>query len=386
MTTIVVHGGNTMHWFAFCPNPRCAYHREAPSWPWAWAIGWYTTKAFGKVPRFRCPRCGRRFSTQTFSTHYYLKRPIAYRELLFRLVNGGSLRGMSRALGCSLSLLTNRIDRLARQGIALHAQMLLTPRIPEDICIDGFVSFDGSQYFPSEIPIAVGRTSCFVLEVSHCSRRRSGTMRTAQRAKAKTLYATAPLERGAIARSFREVLSSCLALHPSSPAHPFVLITDQKPDYARVVRHLPAFWGEGAPRLVHLTVASRLPRTVHNPLFPSNYLDRELRKDLANHHRETPCFSRNVANGMMRLWAYLAWHNYLKPFRIRWPTSLHPRTHAEACGIKASLMHHLEHRFFSARAFLSRSPLTPPMLKTWKKLWQTPGTHKPAYLPALALD
>ncbi len=375
-----------MHWFAFCPNPRCAYHRQAPSWPWAWAIGWYSTKAFGKVHRFRCPRCGRRFSTQTFSTHYYLKRPIAYREVLFRLVNGGSLRGMSRALGCSLSLLTNRIDRLARQGIALHAQMLQKRRSTEDICIDGFVSFDCSQYFPSEIPIAVGRSSCFVLEVSHCSRKRSGTMRKAQKAKAKTLYASLPLERGAITRSFSDVLQSCLALQPPQPQSPFVLITDEKPDYARVVHHHPAFWGDRDSRLVHLTVSSRLPRTFHNPLFPSNYLDRELRKDLANHHRETSCFNRNVANGMMRLWAYLAWHNYLKPFRIRRPASHQPRSHAEASGIDPSLLHNLEQRLFSTRAFLSLSPLTPPMRKTWQKRWLTPGTQKPAYLPSLALD
>ncbi len=248
-----------MHWFAFCPNPRCAYHHEAPSWPWASAIGWYATKAFGKVHRFRCPRCGRRFSTQTFSTHYYLKRPIPYRELLFRLVNGGSLRGMSRALRCSLSLLTNRIDRLARQGLALHAQMLHTHRIPEDICIDGFVSFDRSQYFPCEIPIAVGRSSAFVLELSHCSRKRSGCMRPAQKAKAKTLYASIHLEPGAIARSFSEVLSSCLTLQPTAPSHPFVLITDEKPDYAPSCTISSAFWTDGPRRLVHLIVSSRLP-------------------------------------------------------------------------------------------------------------------------------
>jgi len=375
-----------MHWFAFCPNPNCAYHREAPSWAWAYAIGWYSTKAFGKVHRYRCPRCGTRFSTQTFSTQYYLKRPIAYRELLFRLVNGGSLRGMSRALGCSLSLLTNRIDRLARQGIALHAQMLQTRRSTEDICIDGFVSFAGSHYFLSEIPLAVGRTSCFVLEVSHCSRKRSGSMRTDQKAKAKALYATVRLERGAIARSFSEVLSTSLAVHPPSATHPFVLITDEKPDYARVVRHHALFWGEGGSRLVHLRVSSHLPRTVHNPLFASNYLDRELRKDLANHHRQTLCCTRNVANGMMRLWAYLAWHNYLKPFRIRGPASHRPRTHAEASGIEARLLQDVEPRLFAQRAFLSRSPLTPPMLKTWQKRWQTPGMHKPAYIPCLALD
>jgi len=81
---------------------------------------------------------------------------------------------------------------------------------------------------------------------------------------------------------------------------------------------------------VHLRISSHLPRTIHNPLFSSNYTDRELRKDLANHHRESVCFNRNVANGMLRLWAYLMWHNYLKPYRIRWPKGRRPATHAEA--------------------------------------------------------
>lgn len=374
-----------MHWFAFCPNPQCAYHQEAPSTPWAYAIGWYVTKAFGKVRRFRCTHCGRSFSTQTFSTHYYLKRIVSYRDVLQRLAGGESLRGMGRALGCSLSLLTNRLERLGRQGIALHAGMLRQRQFREDICIDGFVSFDCSQYFPSEIPIAVGRTSGFVVDVSHCNRKRSGSMRKEQKAKAQALYAKVRLERGGIGRSFGEVLATSLALEPGRLQRPFVLITDEKPDYARVVRHLRAFWGGHGMWLVHLRISSHLPRTIHNPLFASNYIDRELRKDMANHHRESVCYNRNVANGMLRLWAYLMWHNYLKPYRIRWPKGRRPATHAEASGIEAAALEHVDRSFFEARAFLSRSSLRPTMARSWKKGWRTPGKEKAEYLPKLAL-
>jgi len=41
-----------------------------------------------------------------------------------------------------------------------------------------------------------------------------------------------------------------------------VLITDEKPDYARLVRKLAAYWGEGEGRLVHLRISSHLPRTI----------------------------------------------------------------------------------------------------------------------------
>jgi lambda repressor-like predicted transcriptional regulator len=374
-----------VHWFAFCPNPGCAYHKAAPDRPWAWATGWYATKAFGKVRRYRCSCCGKSFSTQTFSTHYYLKRILSYRELLYRLAAGESLRGMSRSLGCSLSLLANRFERLARQGMALHGELVRQARQTEDICIDGFVSFDCSQYFPSEIPIAAGRESGFVLDVSHCTRRRSGSMRPEQKAKARQLYAKVSLERGGIGRSFREVLSTSLALQPGTLRRPFVLITDEKPEYAREVRTLAALWGEHGALLVHEKVSSRLPRTFHNPLFASNYLDRELRKDLASHHRETVCYNRNVSNGMLRLWAYLVWHNYLKPYRIRWAKGRRPLTHAQARGIAPEALKDVGVRLFEVRAFLSRSTLSVSMARSWKKEWKTPGKAKAEYVPKLAL-
>ncbi|MDQ7795412.1 MAG: hypothetical protein RDU47_01430 [Spirochaetia bacterium] len=77
---------------------------------------------------------------------------MALPDIVARLVSGESLRAMSRNLAVSLNLLSNRIDRLTRQAIALHSICLASRAGYDDICIDGFVSFDTSQYFPSEIP------------------------------------------------------------------------------------------------------------------------------------------------------------------------------------------------------------------------------------------
>ncbi|MGB9686678.1 MAG: hypothetical protein ACPLYX_09300 [Rectinema subterraneum] len=315
-----------------------------------------------------------------------MKRPIPLPDVLGRITSGESLRAISRNLSVSLRLVTNRIDRLARQAIALHAQALSSRVSTDDICIDGFVSFDGSQYFPSEIPIAITAHSQFVLDFSHASRRRSGSMTPAQKEKASLLYARCPLERGAIARSFREVLENALELQPPAPRRPFVLITDEKPDYQRVLHRLAAFRNQTEERrLVHWTIWSKLPRTIHNPLFSSNYIDRELRKDLAHHHRETVCFNRNVANGMMRLSLYLLAHNYLKPFRIRAPQGSRPCSHAEAAGIPASWVRLFAHSLTGGmRMFLSRLRLSATLKRTWEKGWKTPGNEKAAYVPKYA--
>lgn len=375
-----------MQQFPFCPNPRCRWHKEAPGGEWAKAKGFYVTKAFGRIQRFQCKACQKTFSSQTFSLSYYVKRPIPLDDVVGRVTNGESLRAISRNLSVSVRLVTNRIDRLARQAIGLHAKALPSMVNADDICIDGFVSFDGSQYFPSEIPIAITAHSQFVLDFSHASRRRSGSMTSAQKERAGLVYARCPLERGAIARSFRETLESALALQPPRPRRPFVLITDEKPEYQRVLHRLAAFRNQTEEsRLVHWTIWSKLPRTIHNPLFSSNYIDREMRKDMAHHHRETVCFNRNVANGMMRLSLYLLVHNYLKPFRIRAPRGSHPGSHAEAAGIPAFWVREFARSLTGGmRMFLSRVNLSVTFGRTWVKGWKTPGKEAAEYLPKYA--
>jgi|GEM_PF-4274898 len=56
-------------------------------------------------------------------------------------------------------------------------------------------------------------------------------------------------------------------------------------------------------RATHRRYSSRLPRTVGNPLFPVNYIDRECRKDMAEYVRETIRFARSA-------------HNFFKPWSL----------------------------------------------------------------------
>ena len=59
----------------FCPRPRCRYHLSASGWRWT-RFGSYTRQCRPRtIPRFRCGHCRATFSSQTFSTTYYLKRP-----------------------------------------------------------------------------------------------------------------------------------------------------------------------------------------------------------------------------------------------------------------------------------------------------------------------
>ena len=368
----------------FCPSTSCQNHLKPQTLDWFRPYGFHLTKAFGLVPRFKCLDCGRTFSAQTFSIDYYAKRIVDYHDLAGRHSGSMSLRGTARTIKASCGTVQNRLERLDRQIIALQADLRTKAAPTEAICIDGFVSFDGSQFFPSEIPIAISSDTQFVFDLSHASRRRSGRMTPAQEEKAKDLYATIPIEKGGIQRGFRDILDSLSRCHPPLPGRPLSLVTDEKLEYVWELRAHPLFLNQDAEhRIEHRQVSSKAPRTTGNPLFSSNYIDREIRKDQANHHRETMCFSRNVANGMARLSLYLFLHNYHKKFRIKEPVRA-DEVHAEKAGIPRSLIREGLRAAFTRRAFLSRISLTSTLERIWKKDFVTPGLKTHGRLPAFA--
>ena len=60
----------------FCPNPNCPYHRQLTSgWRYKKA-GFFRRQARPhRIQRFTCLHCSRSFSSQTFSTTYWQRKP-----------------------------------------------------------------------------------------------------------------------------------------------------------------------------------------------------------------------------------------------------------------------------------------------------------------------
>jgi transposase-like protein len=370
----------------FCPHAACTNHLH-PVGRWWSRDGFHETKAFGIVRRFVCKQCGKSFSVQTFSVHYYAKRRIDLVQLERLSCSGMSLRALSRHLGCTCDTVQNRIDRLSRQGVALHAALRIRADHHEDVCFDGFVSFDRSQYFPNDIGISISSRSRFVLGLTHATTRRAGAMREAQKERRDLLYRGLAFERKAVERSFAQHLDRLARERAPLPRRPLVIITDEKAEYRRAfARHALFVDQDGDHRAVHATVSSKQPRTVRNPLFASNYFDREIRKDRADQRRETTCFARDGANGLSRLSVYAVYHNYAKRFLIK-ARKGEERTHAEVAGIERTLVEEGRKEFFGMRAFLTRLALDGMDEAIWKKAIYRPERGKVAggRLPQFAL-
>jgi hypothetical protein len=369
----------------FCPRPDCPYHEHPPKSLWWRSAGTHRTICFGQVLRFQCLHCFHTFSTQTFSTNYYAKRKIDYRRLELLLSSSMSLRSLGRTFDCSCGSILNRVDRLSRQALASHSRLRPQARRDEDVCIDGLVSFDRSQYFPNNITLSVTSKSRYVLSFTHATLRRSGKMRSEQKEKRNQLYRGIEFESRPLERSFTALLDELDRDRPPGKTKPLIIITDEKKEYERafLAHRLYRKQDEGH-RVVHRTVNSRLPRTCFNPLFPSNYLDREIRKDQASHRRETTCLGRNVANGLSRMACYLDWHNYSKRFLIK-AQVLENETHGEEAGIPREEIESSRSKMFEWRSFFTLTELDATETKIWGKSFPTPGIKKKAYLPAFAL-
>ncbi len=183
--------------------------------------------------------------------------------------------------------------------------------------------------------------------------------------------------------SFQRVASEGLSVLSDSGRPSLTLWTDEHQAYPRAIAASPCLAAlRGASRIEHRTVSSRKARTRDNPLFPVNYLDRELRKDLHEHVRETVCFGRNVNRQMERLALYQWWHNYRKPHRARGD----PRSHAEVAGYDPGRIREGLRSIWKERAWLSLTALTEAMRDSWLRNRPTPLKVGKDYLPRFAWD
>jgi transposase-like protein len=290
-----------------CPRTDCRFHRCALGWRWI-RHGCYARRAAPqRIARFRCVHCGHTFSTQTFSTTYWLQRPDLLTPTAYRLLTCSGYRQIAREARCSPTTVLRQAARLGRHALlSLHALRPPGP-VAEPLVIDGFESFAYSQYHPLHLNLVVGARSHFAYAFTHAPLRRKGRMTARQQRRRTALEARhgRPDPR-AIERAMAEALTLA-APHPQ----PLTVRSDEHGDYPRALGRLTGY------AVVHQRTSSRAARTAGNPLFAANRLDLLLRHHSANHKRETIAFSKRHQAVVERAAWLLVWQNWSKPFSER---------------------------------------------------------------------
>ena len=326
----------------FCPNACCASHSPTTrSWRWVRAGFFRRLTAPQRLQRFRCDHCRRHFSTQTFSTRYWLKRPELLVETFHALTHCTGFRQLARKHGCSPQTILAQAMRLGRHCLLFRALHRPRGQPDEPWVLDGLRTFEYSQYQPSEYHLVLGQHSHFTHGFTHSELRRSGTMTARQRrrrAELERVYGRpdpASTERE-VARLLAIVTRGALAIE---------LHSDEHAAYPRAIARLAGVV------IRHLTISSRAARTWRNPLFALNVFDSLVRHSCANHKRETIAFSKSVASGLARMWVFVTWRNYIKWFSERRREGT-PAMRAGVCTQRWSVRRLLERRLFPWRIAL----------------------------------
>lgn len=255
-----------------------------------------------RVQRYRCCHCRRRFSDQTFLATYWLKRPQCYLPIAHGLVAGSCLRQLGRSFGLSPQTVLRHANRIGRHCALFHEQLRPRGEITEALALDGFISFEYSQFHPTSYNILTGCQSHYFYGFTASEQRRSGRMTSRQKKRRRELELKfgRPDPR-AVEKDVAELLRIACA-----GATKLVLHSDEHQDYPLAIKAVPHL------EVDHRTISSRASRTPMNPLFPVNLTDQLIRHSGANHKRETIAFPKRRQMAIWRLQLFVTWRNYIK--------------------------------------------------------------------------
>ena len=288
-----------------CPNPDCKYANDLhPGWPFKRAGYFWRRAQPRRIRRFRCKHCGVYFSSQTFATTYYLKRPDILPRLLTLTTGCMANRQIADHLRVSPTTVDNQLNRLGRHCLLLHQHLTADLKQPSTIVFDGFESFELSQYHPFHFHTAVDCQTAFFLDFTDSPLRRKGRMTPQQRRKRQLLeerYGRPDPQ--AVRKDVHELLDRVVKENS-----PVTFRSDDHRSYRPAIRRLRA-------RIRHEVTSSHDPRDRHNPLYEINLLDLLIRHAGANHKRETIAWSKRRHGAALRLMVFLVWRNYVRP---RW--------------------------------------------------------------------
>jgi len=287
-----------------CPRAECNSHDGAGTWRFKKKGFFRRHSGRRRIQRYLCQHCGRSFSSQTFRTSYWLKRPDLQQPLFWRLVACSAFRQIAAEYAVSPSTIQRHTERLGRHCLLFHERLRARSEAGrlEPLVLDGFRSFEFGQYWPFDLNLLVGAESHFLYGFNEAELRRSGAMTSGQkrhRAQVEKRHGRpAPhATRDAVQELVERIVPEGGVVRIESDDHPA---------YPRAFARL-------RERIIeHRTTSSRARRTPANPLFPANLADLLLRHTGANHKRETIAFSKRRQGAMYRAAVFTVWRNYVK--------------------------------------------------------------------------
>jgi hypothetical protein len=169
------------------------------------------------------------------------------------------------------------------------------------VVVDGFESFEYSQYFPIHHHVAVEKDTDFFIYFTDSPLRRKGRMKPEQKKRRDHLESRLGRpDSKAIERDMKELLEVTLKGSMSA-----VVYSDDHRAYLRSIRQVDC-------RVRQEITPGSDHRDQNNSLWEVNLLDLLIRHCSSNHKRETIAWSKRRQGSAERLAIFLVWRNYMK--------------------------------------------------------------------------
>ncbi len=260
-----------------------------------------------------CLACKRSFSTRTFSVTYWMKRRNLIEDVFMKTVGGMANRQIARDLKVNPGTIDRVLDRMGRHCLLFHIKNLQKSCAPKEIVVDGFVTFEQSQYFPFHQHNAVEKETDFFIYFTDSEVRRSGKMTPEQkirRDELEMIYGKPDSQ--AVRKDMTHLLQVALKDQTSAVVH-----SDAHQSYPRAIRDTNC-------KITHVVTPGKNHRDKHNNLWVINLLDELTRHSSSNHKRETIAWSKRRQSSADRMANFLVWRNYIKVRREKKPNGPTP--------------------------------------------------------------
>lgn len=286
-----------------CPNPECTAHRDPVS-RWFHCIGSFAVRYRPEpVQRFRCQRCGRSFSEQTFRADRGDRKPWTNAPLLELLTSGVGLRQCGRLLGLNIRAVQRKLRKLGATCRDLHER--LSRKLPGNLTFqfDEEETFEHARSRPLTMPVLIELQTWFVVAADAGPIRRlacAGSARRLEQDRYENEHGPRPDHSR---QSVERVLRS---LAQRLDGAPLVLQSDEKASYKTLV--VEVFEG----RAVHQCTAGTDPRTVENPLFPINTTLAMTRDNNGRLRRQSWLVTKKCECLLQQMQLFMVYRNYIR--------------------------------------------------------------------------
>jgi hypothetical protein len=218
-------------------------------------------------------------------------------------INGSMCnRQAARSMEVAPSSIDRHISRLGRHCLLFHLKQMQGAKPPTEVVVDGFESFEWSQYFPMHHNLAVEKDTDFLISFNDSPLRRKGRMTDHQKRRRADLEAQLGRpDPKAIEKDMADLLRVTLKGTASA-----VVYSDNHRAYPRAIKQVDCL-------IKQVVTPGKQHRDKHNRLWAVNLLDLIIRHSQANHKRETLAWSKRRQSSAERLAILMVWRNYMKP-------------------------------------------------------------------------